>query len=77
MALTWIGSEIVTKWRELTGRSSTSEISDAAVLNIINDYFQNYFVDEANLQNIRGTFTQQTTASDSGEYTIAQTKITL
>ncbi len=75
MALTWILSEIRTEFRALTGRSSTGEISDAAVNNQINDYYQHFFPEEVGVSNFRTDFTQELLPTDDGEYTLAQTVI--
>ena len=74
---TWKLSEIRTRWRELTGRSSTSDISDDEVDKLINDYYQNYFPEDALVTNFDGFFTQAVLATDNGEYTLAQTVVKL
>jgi len=74
---TWVLSEIATRWRQLTGRNSTSDISDADVYALINDYYQNYFPEDALVTNFDAFFTQAFTAVDNGEYTLAQTIVKL
>ena len=76
-ALTWKLSEIRARWRELTGRSSTDDISDADVDNLLNDYYQNYFPEDALVTNFDAFFTQEALATDNGEYTLAQTIVKL
>lgn len=75
--LTWKLSEIRTRWRELTGRSQTSDISDDDVDKIINDYFCNYFPEDALVTNFDAFFTQEALATDNGEYSLAQTIVKL
>jgi len=77
MALTWSLAEMRTRWRELTGRGSTGDISDANVDNLINDYYQNYFPEDALVTNFDTFFTQALTAVDDGEYSLAQTIVKL
>ena len=77
MALTWKLSEIRTRFRELTGRTQTADIADSAVDDLINDYYQNYFPEDALVTNFDAFFTQATTAVDSGEYSLAQTIVKL
>jgi hypothetical protein len=72
MALTWIGSEIVTKVRNITGKLTTEDISDADLLNNINDFYQNVFPLEAYVSEFEDWFTQTTADEDGGEYTISQ-----
>ena len=74
---TWVLTEITTRWRQLTGRSSVSDISDADVYALINDYYQNYFPEDALVTNFDAFFTQALTAVDSGEYSLAQTIVKL
>ncbi len=76
-AYTWVLSEIRTEFRDLTGRSQTADISDADVNKFINDYFVNYFPEDALVVNFDGFFTRETTPTDAGEYSLAQTLIKL
>ena len=71
MALTWMLSELRTKFRELTGQISTGQMTDAACNNLINDYYQNHFPNDAEIEDFEGEFTQAASASDSGEYSIS------
>ena len=74
---TWIMSELVARFREHTGQSSTSDISDTTVAQWINDYYRNIFPLEFDLDLLNEFFTQALSASDSGEYTIAQTVVVI
>ncbi len=75
--LTWKRSEIRERWRELTGRSSTNDVSDAIVDALINDYYLNYFPEDALVTNFDEFFTQAVVPTGSGEYTLAQTVVKL
>lgn len=77
MALVWNLGEIRAEFRKLTGRSSTGDISDNDADDIINDWYQNYFPEDALITNFDAFFTQLATAIDSGEYTLAQTIVKL
>ena len=70
---TWVMSELVTRFREHTGLSSTSDISDANVHKWINSYYQNILPLSFDLDLLNEFFTQALSASDSGQYTLAQT----
>ena len=75
--LTWKLSEIRTRWRDLTGRGSTGDISDAIVNALINDYYVDYFPEDALVTNFDAFFTQEALATDNGEYSLAQTIVKL
>lgn len=77
MAFTWQLSEIRSRWRELTGLSSTSDIANATIDNWINDYYQNFFPDEAYVDNLDTFFTQNTSATDDGEYSLSSSDLRL
>ncbi len=77
MAFTWVLSEIRSKFRDLTKRSSTSEISDTNVDNWINEYYTNHFPEEANVFDFQTDFTQDLTPTDAGEYALAQTVVAI
>lgn len=74
---TWVLSEIRTEFRRLTGRSQTTDISDSDCNKFINDYYVNYFPEDALVVNFDGFFTQETAPSDDGEYSLAQTIVKL
>jgi len=75
--LTWKRSEIRDRWRELTGRNSISDIADADVDALINDYYVNYFPEDVLVTNFDGFFTQEALATDNGEYSLAQSIVKL
>ncbi len=62
MAGYWTLSTIKAKVRNLTGRPSTSQISETELLNFINNYYQLVFPVEAQPQELVGWFTQNTVA---------------
>lgn len=68
---TWKLSEIRTLWRELTGRQTTGQISDANVNKEINDYYVNHFPHDAKVDEFDVFFTQALSATDSGIYSVA------
>jgi len=70
MALPWTLTKIRAKVRKLTGRRSTSQISDDDLDDYINDYYRNKFPTEVDLDQFRGYLTQRLSATDSGEYLI-------
>ena len=69
---TWKLSEIRTLWRELTGRPSANQISDADVNKEVNDYYVNHFSSDAEVDEFDVFFTQALSATDSGVYAIDQ-----
>lgn len=75
--LTWKRSEIRDRWRELTGRTQVADISDDDVDALINDYYVNYFPEDALVTNFDDWFTQAAIATDNGEYSLAQTIVKL
>ena len=77
MALTGTLSELRDEFRGLVGRSSTGEISDSAVDDQINDYYQNFFPEEVGVADFRTDLTQELLPTDDGEYTLAQTVVSV
>lgn len=71
MPLTWIGSEIVTKVRNITGEKTAEDITDADLLNRINDYYRNLFPLEVYVSDFEGWFTETFTDGD-GDYDVSQ-----
>jgi len=71
-AYTWPLSEIRTRFREHTGRSTTGEMSDAECNKRINDYYVNFFAEDAKVPELFDWLTQALSATDSGYYTLAQ-----
>ncbi len=71
MALAWTMAEIITRWREDTGRSQTTDISDADVLDRLNDYYVNHFSSDAEVDEFDIFFTQALSATDTGIYSLS------
>ncbi len=69
---TWKLSEIRALFRELTGRPSTSQISDVNVDKEINDYYVNHFPSDAKVDEFDVFFTQALSATDDGVYSLGQ-----
>ena len=67
---TWVMSELVTRFKEHIGDSSFSATTAAQW---INDYYRHIFPLEFDLDLLNEFFIQALSASDSGEYTLAQT----
>ncbi len=65
-------STLRTRWRAVTGRSSTNDISDADVTTRINEYAQLRLPFEVDLDSLEADWTQETDAADDGEYTLGQ-----
>lgn len=72
MAFTGTMTQMVARWREHTGRSQTTDISDSEVIDRINDYFVNFFSSDTGVDELNVFFTQMLSATDSGVYSIAQ-----
>jgi len=77
MALTWNLSLIRTKVRSLTGKKSTGQISDNALDDEINDFYQNIFPVECEPEKLKGWLRQATSVSDSGEYSVSSNVLKL
>lgn len=77
MSLTWKLSEIRSLVRTLTGRPDTSQITNDDLDDKINDYYQNHFPMFVDVPELRGWFTQETSATDSGEYSLEATILNL
>ncbi len=71
MAQGWTGTEIRQKYRDLTGLKSTTQRSDALCLDDCNDYYQNYFPIESDLERFEAAFSQSMAVSDDGNYAIS------
>ncbi len=72
MALTWNLAQLVSRFREDTGRSDTGDISDTDVQDLLNDYYVNMFPSDAEVDEFNIFFTQALSATDDGVYAIAQ-----
>ena len=71
MAQGWTGTEIIAKYRAITGLKSTSQKTAATALEDINDYYQNHFPIESELERFEADFEQAMAVSDDGDYAIA------
>lgn len=69
---TWKLSEQRSLFRELTGRPSTSQITDVNANKEINDYYVNHFPHDAEVDEFNVFFTQALSATDDGIYSLAQ-----
>lgn len=72
---TWKMSEMVTEFRFLTGTRSTEQLTDTSIRKFINDYYQNYFPEQARVDDLDAFLTQAVSSVDSGEFAIAQTTL--
>lgn len=70
--LTWNMTQLIARWREDTGRSQTTDISDNEVAALINDYYVNYFGSDTGVDEFNTFFTQALSATDDGVYDLAQ-----
>ncbi|MHC4569601.1 MAG: hypothetical protein ACYTE3_28075 [Planctomycetota bacterium] len=70
---TWVMSELVSRFREHIGLSSTSDITDANAHKWINDYYRHVFPLQLDLDLLNGWYTQELTAVDEGRYALNQT----
>lgn len=73
----WTLAEIRAKVRTLTGEPSTNQITDDEVDININDYYQNKFPAECMPEELKSWFTQATSPTDSGEYSISSDVVLL
>jgi hypothetical protein len=65
-------TQMVARWRKHTGRSEVADISDTDVIDIINDYYVNYFPSDGEVDEFNTFYTQELTATDDGVYEITQ-----
>jgi hypothetical protein len=77
MALTWTLAEISTRIREVAGRPSTSQLSASDLNDKINDYYQNVFPFEVDVDELSSWLTQLLEPTDSGQYSVAATVLSL
>ena len=70
MSLTWTMTELISRFRQLTGLSSTVDHSDATITDLINDYYVNHFPTDSRIDEFDTFLTQALTAVDSGEYSL-------
>lgn len=71
MSLTWKLSEIRTRWREDTGLSSTDDISNDTLDDLINDYYVHHFPHDAEVDEFNTFLEQAVSATDDGEYDLS------
>jgi len=67
----WTLTQIRSKFRELTGILDTGDESNADVDLLINDYYLNTFPLQVKPQRLKTWFTQATSATDDGEYSVS------
>lgn len=72
----WTLADIRAKFRTLTGRPTTTQISDAACNLLINDFYTRDFFRDTSLEAVRSVFEQELSALDSGEYSIDSAYVT-
>jgi len=77
MSQGWTGTEIIAKYRAITGLASTSQKAAASALEDINDYYQNHFPIESGLERFETDFEQAMKVSDDGDYAISAQYLTL
>lgn len=58
--MSWTVAQIISTFRDLTGRKSTSQISDADILEKVNHYYQHIFPGEAQIPEFKGWYTFNT-----------------
>jgi len=75
--MAWDLEAIRDRWRALTGRSTTTEISDADVDTRINEFYQYRFPMIASVQGLLADWTQEATVDDDGEYALDSGEIDL
>lgn len=74
---TWTMAELVARFREHIGQSTTSDITDANAHKWINDYYQHVFPLQLDLDLLNDWYTQELTATDDGKYQLGQTVLEL
>ena len=77
MSITWKLSEIRDKVRTLTGKPSTSQVSDSDINDKINEFYQNKFPFDVESEKLEGYYTVTMSPTDSGEYSIPATVLLL
>lgn len=58
--MSWTVAQIISKFRDLTGRKSTNQISDADILIEVNHYYQYVFPVESKIKEFKGWYTFNT-----------------
>jgi len=77
MALTWTIEEIEAEVRELAHMPGTSGFSQAAMWARINDFYQNWFPYDVDVQELKSFWTQDTATDDDGSYALPATILTI
>lgn len=67
--MSWTVAEVILTFRDLTGRKSSNQISDADILTKVNHYFQYLFPGEAQISEFKGWYTFNT-ADGTGSQSI-------
>lgn len=75
--MAWTLADMRTTFRSLTGRKSTSQTPNATVDNYLNDYYRFDLAEMVEMEKFRSDWTQEATATDSGEYTLSEDVITI
>src|SRR5512144_2654689 len=70
--MAWTRANLRTRFRTLTGRGTTADISDADCNTYINEYLQHRFPIDVQLDRMDDDWTQETAPTDSGEYTLSE-----
>jgi len=74
---TWTLAEIDARWREITGQSSTDDITTVNLAKRLNDYYVNYWPSQADVDDLRTIYAATTKMTDDGTVALAQTDIRL
>lgn len=70
--MSWTVTQITSLFRDLTGRKSSNQISDADILTRLNHYFQYIFPGEAGVSEFKGWYTFNT-ADGTGSQALPET----
>ena len=74
---TWVMSEMTTRFFEHVGDSQPSTTKTTEAHKLMNDYYQNVFPLELDLDLLNSIFTQALSGTDSGHYALDQTVLRL
>jgi len=69
--MAWTLADIRTKFRDLTGRKTVGQMSDAAINTLINDFYTRDFPRDVLQDAIKSVFYQDLTCVDPGSYAIS------
>lgn len=69
----WTMTELIARWRKITGLRETTDISDVELAKRINDYLVNYFPEQAGVDDLRTIYAATTSMTDDGTVALAQT----